>query len=92
MKSITKETAKQLIKASKGLIFSALYVKRDNSHRLITARLGKNYKSKTGNPAAYKPEDYNLLPVYDMKVKGFRMLNLSTILSLSINNNKYIIE
>ena len=92
MKTINKHKAKELIKQSKGLIFSALFIKKDNTHRLINARLGKHYKSKTGKPAPYKAEDYNLLHVYDMRKKEFRMLNFNTLLTLSINKTKYKIN
>lgn len=92
MKTINKHKAKELIKESKGLIFSAIFIKKDNTHRLINARLGTHYKSKTGRPAPYKADNFNLLPVYDMRLKAFRMLNLNTTLSLSINKTKYKIQ
>ena len=92
MKTITTDKAKQLIKESNGRIFSAVFVKVDNSHRLINARLGKNYKSKTGRQAPYKASKFNLLPVYDMKIKDFRMLNFNTLLTLRIDKQAYKIE
>ena len=92
MKTINKQKAKELIKQSKGLIFSALFIKKDNTHRLINARLGKQYTSKTGRPAPYKPQDYNLISLYDMRKKAFRMLNLNTLITLSINKEKYLVE
>ena len=92
MQTINKNKAKELIKESKGKIFSTTFVKKDNTIRTLTSRTGKKYKSKTGKKAPYKPSDYNLLPLYDMRKKAFRMLNLNTLLTLSINNNKYIIK
>lgn len=89
---INRTKAKELINLSNGRIFSAVFVKKDNTHRLINARLGKHYKSKTGKEAHYKPKEFNLLPVYDMKIKAFRMINFNTLLTLSINNNKYLIK
>ena len=69
------------------------YLKQvEKTVRTLTSRTGKQYKSKTGKKAPYKPKDYNLIPLYDMKKKAFRMLNLSTLLTLSINKEKYIIE
>ena len=91
MKTINKDKAKKLILDSKGKIFSAIFIKKDNTHRLINARLKVNYKSKTGKKAPYNPKEYNLLPIYDMKIKKFRMLNFNTLLNLSINKNKYLI-
>tara|TARA_R110001599_G_scaffold87239_1_gene233035 strand:+ start:35 stop:310 length:276 start_codon:yes stop_codon:yes gene_type:complete len=91
MKTINKNKAKELIKESKGLIFTATFTKKDGSSRLMNARLGKRY-TPTGKAAPYKAEDYNLLPVYDMKIKAFRMININTLTNLSINANKYIIK
>ena len=92
METITQDKAKELINQSNGRIFSATYIKKDMSKRIINARLGKHYKSKTGKKAPYNPEKYNLKKVYDMKVKDFRIINLNTLISLSINKNKYIIK
>ena len=91
MQTINKTTAKELIKGSKGKIFAATFTKKDGSSRLMNARLGKKY-TPTGKAAPYKVEDYNLLPVYDMKIKAFRMININTLTNLSINANKYIIK
>jgi len=88
---INKDQAKQLIKGSKGLIFAATFTKKDLSSRMMLARIGKKY-TPTGKAAPYKAEDYNLLTVYDMKIKAFRMLNINTLTNLSINANKYIIK
>ena len=64
-------------------------IAKDNTIRTLTARLGKKYKSKTGKQAPYKAQNYNLLPVYDMQKKVFRMLNFNTLLTLTINKNNY---
>ena len=92
MKTINKDKAKELINQSNGRIFSAVFVKKDNTHRLINARLGKRYKSKTGKAAPYKPSNYNLLPVYDMRIKAFRMINFNTLLTLTLNKTNYKIK
>ena len=91
MNTITRNKAKELIKESKGLIFSTSFIKKDNTIRTLTSRLFIKYK-KTGIEPPYKPSDYNLIPLYDMKKKAFRMLNLNTLLTLSINKTKYIIK
>ena len=91
MKTINKTKPKELIKESKGKIFSTTFLKKDGSHRLMNARL-KKYISKTGRKAPYKAENYDLIPIYDMKSKGWRSLNLNTLITLSINKEKYLIE
>ena len=91
MQTINRNKAKELIKESKGLIFSTTFVKKDNTIRTLTSRTGKQY-TPTGKKAPYKPSDYNLIPLYDMRKKDFRMLNLNNLLTLSINKTKYIIQ
>jgi|APSaa5957512493_1039668.scaffolds.fasta_scaffold19188_2 hypothetical protein len=87
--NITTDKAKELIKETNGKIFSSTFIKKDNTIRTLTARTGKRYKSKTGREAPYKASNYNLLPVYDMQIKAFRMLNFNTLLTLTIDKNKY---
>ena len=92
MQTINRNKAKELIKESKGKIFSTTFIKKDNTVRTLTSRTGKQYKSKTGKAAPYKAENYNLMHLYDMRKKAFRMLNFNTLLTLSINKTKYIIK
>ena len=89
---INKDQAKELIKDSKGKIFAATFTKKDGTHRLMNARIGKQYASKTGRKAPYKAEEFNMMPLYDMRIKAFRMLNFNTLLTLSINKTKYTIK
>ena len=92
MNTITTDKAKELIRETNGQIFSSTFIKKDNTIRTLTARLGKKYKSKTGKSAPYKASNYNLLPVYDMRKKAFRMININTLLTLTINKNNYKIK
>ena len=92
MNTINRTKAKELIKNSKGLIFAATFTKKNGDHRLMNARTGKQYASKTGKKAPYKAEEFNMMPLYDMRIKAFRMLNFETLLTLSINKTKYIIK
>ena len=89
MKTITTDQAKELIRETNGRIFSSTFIKKDQTIRTLTARLGKRYKSQTGRAAPYKAKEYNLLPVYDMRIKAFRMLNFNTLLTLTINKINY---
>ena len=91
MNTINRTRAKELIKESKGLIFSTTFIKKDNTIRTLTSRTGKQY-TPTGRAAPYKAKDYNLMALYDMRKKAFRMLNFNTLLTLSINKEKYLIE
>ena len=93
MQTINKTTAKKLIKESKGLIFSTSFIKKDNTIRTLTGRLKvTQHLKENAKKQPYDPSKYNLQPVYDLKAKGYRMLNLNTLLTLNINANKYIIK
>ena len=90
-KTINKDKAKELINKSNGRIFAATFTKKDFTKRLINARLKVNYKSKTSRKQLYDPNTKGLICVYDMINKGFKMINLRTLDTLSINKNKYIV-
>ena len=93
MQTINKTKAKELIKESKGLIFNASFIKKDNTVRTLTGRLQvTKHLKENAKEQPYDPSKYNLQPVYDLKAKGYRMLNLNTLLTLNINANKYIIK
>tara|TARA_R110000772_G_scaffold3714_1_gene13322 strand:- start:199 stop:480 length:282 start_codon:yes stop_codon:yes gene_type:complete len=92
MQTINKTKAKELIKESKGLIFAATFIKKDNKVRVLTGRLKvTQHLKENAKKQPYDPNKYNLQPVYDLKAKGYRMLNFNTLLTLNINANKYII-
>tara|TARA_R110002012_G_scaffold242210_1_gene416557 strand:- start:20 stop:298 length:279 start_codon:yes stop_codon:yes gene_type:complete len=91
MKTIDKDTAKDLINNSKGRIFSATFTKKDFTRRLINARIKVNYQAKTDRQRPYEPSKYNLICVYDMLKKGHRTINLQTLDTLSINKKKYTV-
>ena len=91
--TITKEEAKKLIHVTNGKIFSSTFVKKNGEHRLLTGRLKVTKGLKeNAKPRPYDPSKYNLVCVYDMMAKGYRMLNINTLTKLSINANKYIIK
>lgn len=93
MKTINRTRAKELIKESKGLIFSTSFIKKDNTVRVLTGRLKvTQYLKENAKKQPYDPSKYNLQPVYDLKAKGYRMINLNTLITLSINKTKYIIN
>ena len=91
--TINKNKAKELIKESKGKIFSTSFIKKDNTVRVLTGRLKvTQYLKENAKKQPYDPSKYNLVCVYDMKAEGYRMLNINTLTNLSINANKYIIK
>ena len=93
MQTINKTKAKELIKGSKGKIFNTSFLKKDNTVRSLTGRLQvTKHLKENAKEQPYDPSKYNLQPVYDLKAKDYRMLNLNTLITLSINKTKYIIK
>lgn len=65
-------------------IFTATFIKKDGTTRVMNCRRGVT-KGVTGVGLAYDPYEKNLLPVYDMQKGGFRMINIDTITELKGN-------
>lgn len=68
------------ILATKGKFFSVSFIKKDGSERKMTARLGVK-KDIKGVGMKYDPLERNLIVVFDIHKKAYRMINLSTILT-----------
>ena len=93
MKTINRNKAKELINQSNGRIFSSVFIKKDGTHRLMNARLKvTKHLKENAKPRPYDPSKYNLICVYDMLNKGYRMVNLDTLQTLIINKTMYTIE
>ena len=71
---------REQILATNGRFFSVSFIKKDGSERKMTARLGvkKNIK---GVGLKFNPTERNLIVVFDIHKKAYRMINLSTILT-----------
>lgn len=69
---------KEQILATNGKFFSVSFIKKDGTTRKMTARLGvkKNIK---GIGMKYNPSERNLIVVFDVHKKAYRMINLLTI-------------
>ena len=77
-----------IINKSEGKIFSAVFLKKDGTVRRINCRLNVK-KGVNGKGMAYNPIKKGLLPVYDMDRKGFRMINMNTLISFKVNGINY---
>ena len=92
-KTINKDKAKELINNSNGRIFSSLFIKKDGTHRLMNARLKvTKHLKENAKKRPYEPSKYNLLTVFDMQKKSYRMINIETLQTLIINKKMYNIE
>jgi len=90
MNTITTDKAKELIHDTNGKIFSSTFIKKNGQHRLLTGRLKVTKGLKEdAKPRPYEPSKYNLVCVYDMTKQSYRMINFNTLLTLTINKNKY---
>jgi len=90
MKLITKNEARTLLLNQDGSIFSITFTKKDGSIRQMNCRFGVK-KHLKGGELAYDPLSKGLLPVYDLKNEGYRMISLNTIIELKLNGESYII-
>ena len=86
---IDKETAIKMIKDSNGKIFGVKFIKRGTGeNRIMSARLGVS-KGVKGIGLRYDPESRQLIPVYDMNKKEYRMINLETLSTVSFKGQEY---
>ena len=92
IKTISRAEAVKLIKDTKGKFFTVTFVKRtDGTTRVMNARLGVRSYLK-GGELPYDPTSKNLLPVFDVPKKEYRMVDLNTIIKLKIGNNEYKVQ
>lgn len=91
------KTAKELLKEmNSGKIFTAQFIKKDGTTRIINARTGVK-KGNKGIGLSFDPIAKNLLPVVDLQLlkkvddinKAKRFINLSTIVWVQISGVKY---
>ena len=74
-----------------GKIFSCIFIKKNGDIRKMVCRLGVK-KHLKGGTLKYNPVEYNLLGVYDMEAKGYRMINFNTIIALQVSGKQYVIN
>lgn len=69
---------KEQILATNGKFFSVSFIKKDGTTRKMTARLGVK-KDIKGVGLKFNPSEKNLIVVFDVHKKAYRMINLLTI-------------
>jgi hypothetical protein len=72
---------KEQILSKGNKIFSVTFIKKDGSTRRMVARLGVR-KGVKGVGMSFSPSEKNLMVVFDMHKRAFRMVNLETIVEL----------
>jgi hypothetical protein len=72
---------KEQILSKGNKIFSVTFIKKDGSTRRMVARLGVR-KGVKGVGMSFSPSERNMMVVFDMHKRAFRMVNLETIVEL----------
>ncbi len=90
MPTISRRKVKELI--PNGKFFSVCYTKRtDGTTRHMNCRVGVT-KYLKGGKLAYNPDDYDLVVVFDMQKKAYRMVDLNTLTSMTIKGRVYNVK
>jgi len=79
MKTLMSNTFAAIAANTNGKFFTVTFIKKDGSARIMNCRLGVT-KHLKGGVSTLNPEQY--LTVYDVKAKGYRAVNLATIISV----------
>ena len=91
MKTIDRDTAKQYIYKTNGKIFSAVFVKKNGEKRKMVCRQGV-YKYVKGIGLKLKPEERDLIGVFDMHKKAYRFKNLKTLEQIKVRGITYKVK
>lgn len=67
-----------------GSIFTATFVKKDNSIRVMNCRREVK-KHLAGGECSWNPEERGFVSVFDLHSKGYRVINLATLIELKAN-------
>ena len=89
---ISRVKAIDLIRGSKGSVFTVTFIKRTNGDvRTMNARIGVS-KYVTGEGLKFDPKAYALIPVFEMPKKQYRMVNLEGLTNLVLEGENYDVE
>ena len=91
MLTINKDTAKQYIYKTNGKIFSAVFTKKNGEKRKMVCRQGV-YKYVKGVGLKFKPEERDLIGVFDMHKKAYRFINVKTLEQIKVKGVIYTIK
>ena len=92
MQTITRDEVREIVSNTNGQFFNVDFKKRTTGElRNMTARVGVS-KYITGEGLKYNAKEKDLLPVYDMIAKGYRMVSIDGITRLRANGETYIVN
>ena len=86
---LDKKKVWNLLHTNKNKIFSVIFIKRTTGEvRHMTCRLNVA-KHLKGGMLLFDPLSRGLISVYDVKQKGYRMINLETLMSVKMLGRSY---
>lgn len=91
MKIVNKDQAKNLINSSKGKFFTVEFTKKNGDLRKMNCRKGVK-KHLQGGSLAFDPNSKGLVVVFDAQKKAYRMININTLQSVTIDKATYSVE
>ena len=91
MKTIDKDTAREYIYKTNGKIFSAVITQKDGEKRKMVCRQGVA-KYVKGVGLKFKPEEKDLIGVFDMHKKAYRFINAKTLEQIKVEGVTYKIK
>ena len=90
-KTIDRQTAKQYIYKTNGRIFSAVFTKKDGEKRKMVCRRGVA-KYVKGIGLKFKPEERDLIGVFDMHKTAYRFINIKTLEQIKVKGITYRVK
>ena len=91
MKQVKRRDILNLLTDNKGSIFSVVFLKKDGTIRKMLCRFGVK-KHLRGGKLAFNPLERALLVVFDMQKEAYRMINLETLMSISMKGIEYNVK
>ena len=90
MKKISRKDILQLIEENRNpnTIFSVVFLKKSGEIRRMNCMLGVK-KHLKGGKLSYNPKERNNLVVFDTQKKGYRTINLDTLMNISMKGVEY---
>lgn len=87
-KFISAADAVNIINSQGGKFHSVTFVKKNGDLRLMNCRKGVT-KYLKGGTLKYNRADKGLIGTYDVRAKGYRSINVNTIVSIRANGMEY---
>jgi|SRR5688572_14000125 len=86
-----QRAAEFLENETQGRIFSVWFQKKDGTMREMVCRRGVR-KYLRGGELPYDPKSRLLLPVFDLKVREYRVVNIASLVSFKVSGETFIVQ